>query len=175
VEIILPHRVTYQIDGRASVADVVEALLGTEQLLRETIPLLEGCAPGLTIEKIAITVERISQDSPLRQALYVALFAVFQKDFEKAVPMIAEKLFGLGIPPEYNPVLTIASVSFCFSALKRSTTKLVPRRLRAALESTWMVQLRNSQKKLASLSRSSAKSWKRATVRVGPGSSRNPP
>ena len=110
MEIILPHRVTYQIDGRASVADVVEALLGTEQLLRETIPLLEGCAPGLTIEKIAITGERISQDSPLRQALYVALFAVFQKDFEKAVPMIAEKLFGLGIPPEYNPVLTIA---FC--------------------------------------------------------------
>jgi hypothetical protein len=66
MEIILPHQVIYQIAKSASVADVVDSLVGTEQLLRETLPLREGVVDGLTIERIQISVRDISQESPPR-------------------------------------------------------------------------------------------------------------
>ena len=57
-EIYFPHEVVYQVEGPATVAEVVSALLGAEQLLRETAPLLEGCVDGLTIERIQVSVRR---------------------------------------------------------------------------------------------------------------------
>lgn len=113
-EIIVPHTVVYEIDRPASVADVVSALLGAEQLLRETVPLLEGCIDGLAIERIQISVREISQQSPLRTALFAALVVVYQKDLEKAVPSIADKLFGVDVPEHYTTALTLA---FCLLLL----------------------------------------------------------
>jgi hypothetical protein len=109
-EVIFPHDVVYEIEQPASVADIVAALVGTEVLLRETGPLLEGCIDGLTVERIQISVRRISQESPLRAAFFAALVVAFQKDLEKAVPLIAEQLFGTHVPESYNTILTLA---FC--------------------------------------------------------------
>ena len=109
-EILLPHVIVYDLERPASVSDVVSALLGAEQLLRETIPLLEGCVNGLTIERIAISVRHLSQGSPLRAAFYVAIVFTFQKDLEKAVPAIAEQILGTHVPADYNTILVLA---FC--------------------------------------------------------------
>jgi hypothetical protein len=109
-EIVLPHEVEYELGAPATVSDVVAALLGTEILLREVGPILETCIEGLTVEHVQVGIRRISQDSPLRIAFFTALVLAYQKDLEKAVPAIAEQLFGLHVPESYNTVLTLA---FC--------------------------------------------------------------
>jgi hypothetical protein len=109
-EVFLPHEVIYEVERPVPIADVVASLLGTEQLLREMALLLEDCIPGLTVERIRVSVRHLSQESPFRQAFLVALLLVFQPELEKAVPIIAEQLLGMKVPAHYNTVLTLC---FC--------------------------------------------------------------
>ncbi|MEJ0074647.1 MAG: hypothetical protein WDO17_04230 [Alphaproteobacteria bacterium] len=109
-EIIVPHRVVYYVEQPVPVADVVSALLATEQLLRETAPLLESCVPGLTIERVGISVRNLSQESPFVQSLIVAIYALHQKDLDKAMSKLAEQFYGAPVPEAYNSLLSLAFV-----------------------------------------------------------------
>ena len=77
----IPHQVVYETPELASVSDVIEALRGTELLLLETGPILESLIPGLEISKITVSVEEISQRSPLNKIFWASIFITFQKDF----------------------------------------------------------------------------------------------
>lgn len=110
MEIIVPHRIVYRIERPASVDDVVSALVASEIILRESVPFLAECVDGVTVERIRISVSRISQESPLIFGLLAAIVTVFQKDMEKSVPIIVENFFGAKLPQEYTAPLTIA---FC--------------------------------------------------------------
>lgn len=106
----IPHRVVYATEYPVSVADVVASLLASEQLLRETIPLLEECIPGLTIEAINISVRQVSQESPLVQSLIVAIFALYQKDLDKAMPRVVEDFLGVKVPESAGTLLSLAFI-----------------------------------------------------------------
>lgn len=110
MEIRVPHQITYDVPAAVTVAEVVESLLGAEALLREIAPLLEGCIPGLHVEKIDVSVRSISQESPLKEIFWGALFLTFQKDLEADVPKIIEDLFGVQVPDHYDTIVTLA---FC--------------------------------------------------------------
>jgi hypothetical protein len=97
MEIRVSHKIEYQVERGVPVADLVASLLATEQLLRDTAPLLQECFPGLTIEKIEVSVGEISEGS-LRELLFVTLFAAFQKDLDKDVPAAIEQLTGAHVP-----------------------------------------------------------------------------
>jgi hypothetical protein len=109
VEIRVPHRILYEISDAAPVADVIESLLGAEALLQEIGPLLEGCIPGLHVEKIQVSVRSISQESPLKEIFWAALFITFQKDLEADVPKIVEDIFGVHVPDQYDTIGALSS------------------------------------------------------------------
>ncbi|MGI8567647.1 MAG: hypothetical protein ACR2KT_00410 [Methylocella sp.] len=69
----LPHQFVYETEDPVPVSDVVASLLAAEQLLRELALMLEGFIPGLSVEKIEVSVQEIRQGS-LKEILAVALF-----------------------------------------------------------------------------------------------------
>lgn len=110
MEIQFPHEFVYETAETADIADVIASLLGAEQLIRETAPLLQGCLQGVSIQKINVSVRSISQESPLRETLFVAMFLVYQKDLEHGVSVLSEQIIGSPIPAEFK---TIATIAFC--------------------------------------------------------------
>jgi hypothetical protein len=139
VEIIIPHEVLYRLDRPVAVADVVEALLGTEQLLRESGPVLADLISGLTVEQVRISVRHISQESPLRTALFAAIVFTYQKDLEKAVPAIAEQL-GLHITAAHHTIITLLFCLLLFygaeSIYTQVSKKAFSKRIREQFDST---------------------------------------
>src|SRR5665213_3150897 len=106
-ELIIPHSVTYQFDGRASVQDVALSLIAQEKLMRDAISVLEGCVDGLSIESVRISVRTVAQESPLKEILAAALVITFQDDLEKGVNALAVALTGQSIPPHYQGLVTV--------------------------------------------------------------------
>ncbi|MCI0430424.1 MAG: hypothetical protein L0210_07780 [Rhodospirillales bacterium] len=110
MEIRIPHQVVYETPDAVPVADVIESLRGVQQLFDQMPPLLEGCFRGLTIERIELSVQQISQESPLKEIFWAAIFFTFQKDLEKEVPDFLEKL---GAPVAVHDYDTLVTVIFC--------------------------------------------------------------
>jgi hypothetical protein len=75
METSLNHFVEYDLDGISSVAAVAESLLANERLAKEAALLLEALIPGLVIEQTTVSVKRVVQESPLKEAFVVALVA----------------------------------------------------------------------------------------------------
>jgi hypothetical protein len=107
VEVRLPHRIVYETDGLVSVADVIESLQGADNLLRHLAPMLEGCVPGVTVESIGVSVQEISQQSPLKELLLTTLVITFQNDLTKEVPKLIDHLFGAHVSGQYDSIVTI--------------------------------------------------------------------
>jgi hypothetical protein len=112
----LPHEVYYEITERVSVSDVIDSLLGIEDLLTEVGPLLEACVPGLVVERIEVDVREISQSS-LKELLWAAIFVAYQTDLEKDVPNLLENLFGTKVGHEYPTIVTILFLLLTFYGL----------------------------------------------------------
>jgi hypothetical protein len=109
----LPHEVLYEIKDSITVEDVIESLLGTQEILREMGPLLEACIPGLIVERIEISIREISESS-LRELMWAAVFVSFQQDLEKEVPNLLEHLFGTKIGHEYPTITSILFLLLLF-------------------------------------------------------------
>jgi len=112
----LPHEVYYEITERASVSDVIDSLLGIEELLTEMGPLLEACVPGLTVERIEVSIQEVSQGS-LKELIWAALFVAYQTDLEKEVPNLLENLFGIKTGHEYPTIVTVLFLLLTFYGL----------------------------------------------------------
>jgi hypothetical protein len=140
VEILVPQRFVYGTAEPAPISDVIASLSAAETLLHSTGPLLEGLIPGLTIDRIDVSVREISQESPLREILLATLVATFQKDLEKDVPPILEKLTGIKIPDHYDSIVALGfcvllfyGVDFVYTQVNRSAFS---KRIRDGLDGT---------------------------------------
>jgi hypothetical protein len=110
MEIRVPQIFVYETEEAVPVADIVTALLAAEQLFRDTAPILECCFPGVTIERVSVSVKEIAQNSPLREILYATVFLTYQSDLEKDVPAVIKSLTGSTVPDHYHRIVTIV---FC--------------------------------------------------------------
>jgi hypothetical protein len=102
----LPHEIYYDTKEPVSVPDVIESLLGTESILTEIGPLLETCIPGITVERIQVTIKEITEGS-LKEVVWAAIFIAFQSDLEKEVPDLLQELFGTKIGHDYPTITTV--------------------------------------------------------------------
>lgn len=114
MEIPFAHNITYDIDERPDAEEIAISILSNKFMLEEAAFILEGALDGLAIERVKVTVKSISQNSPLHESFLVALFLVFQKDLEKAVPKVVLDLTGMKIPEEYTTLLTVGSCLVAF-------------------------------------------------------------
>ncbi len=116
MDIRLPHQFIYETESPVPVSDVIASLIGAEQLLRELTPLLEGLIPGLSVEKIEVSVQEINQGS-LKEILTIALFVAYQNDLEKDVTALLSKLTGTPIDQHYNTLITVMFMLMAFYGL----------------------------------------------------------
>ena len=107
MEIRLPHEVTYDFDGRASVDEVARSLLAQERLVHDAVSIIAGCFPGLEISETKVEFVSVSQESPLKEILAAAVLLAFQDDLETEVPDLIQKLTGADIPDQYDTLVTV--------------------------------------------------------------------
>jgi hypothetical protein len=126
VETSLNHFVEYDLDGISSVAAVAESLIANERLAKEAALLLEALVPGLIIERTNVSVRRVVQESPLKEAFVVALVATFQPKLEHDLPTIITDLTGVVVPEHYHTVLSLFVMIIAVYGISKAIDLLFP-------------------------------------------------
>lgn len=125
MEVCVPIHIEYDTPATVPISDVIDSLVSIKMLIEEGGQNIGLIVPGLTVEKININVRSVSQESPLREILFVSLFLVFQKDLEGEVPPLIEKLTGLNIPENAETVVSLSFLLVTFYGLAYAKELLV--------------------------------------------------
>jgi hypothetical protein len=108
MELRVPIQFTYEIDERATVAEVAKALNAQEKLFREAILVLEACFPQLEVDQGPVVVRQVSQDGPLRHRLEGLLLAAVQEGLMDDMPVdLIQTLFGVDVPDSYDSFVSV--------------------------------------------------------------------
>lgn len=103
----VPISIVYDTQGATPIGDVIAALQATELLVQDAVSLLPSLISGVNIELRSVNVQRISQESPLKEIIFAAIWVTSQKDLEAGVTTLAEQAFGLEVPSDYETLLTL--------------------------------------------------------------------
>ncbi|WP_323797056.1 hypothetical protein [Nisaea sp.] len=114
MEISLPHQVIYDTEEASSVSDVVDSLLATEQAAKEAAVIISGLIDGFRVRRVSISVNHISQKSPLRELFTVALLIAYQDDLNAAVPKGIEEMLGVDLPGDHSTLITVVTLVVLF-------------------------------------------------------------
>lgn len=133
-EIRLPLSITYETKGATPVSDIIEALRATDDLARDTAALLPSFISGLQVNKSSLNVRILSQESPLREAFFLALLITYQDDLRSEVPPMIEDLFRVTVSDKYDTIATLVFLTVVFygtglaiDAVKKMVTSSLPR------------------------------------------------
>lgn len=107
MDLVIPHSVTYDFDGRASVSEVAKSLVAQEKMVRDALAILEQVFPNLSFEKPTVSVREVTQSSPLRTYLTTAVIAVYGQELGEDVPDILDTLFGMDVPDGYDSIVSV--------------------------------------------------------------------
>lgn len=107
MNLTLPHSVVYTTKGDVPVAVIAKSLIAHEQLIIESMKILECCAPGLQISAVKVRVGELTQQSPLKELFLVSLVVAFQEDLQQEVPDLIQKLTGLDVPDSADTLVTV--------------------------------------------------------------------
>lgn len=136
MQIVLPHKVEYLVEGTVSVEDVIGTLQAQQRLIADFGDLLETVLDGITVEKVELRVRSIKSGS-LTEAFFVALFLAYQTELQDEIPAMIESLLGVAISDEYDTLVTVGVLVLIYYganyAYKRLTDHLGSERLAAAL------------------------------------------
>ncbi|WP_157619376.1 hypothetical protein [Skermanella stibiiresistens] len=105
-ESVFRHIIEYPDNDGITLSDIAATLVAHERMLPIVASILERSIDGLKIEKIDITIEKIQKGS-LSEAFFVAIFAVFQKELDKEVPEVIERITGFSIDERYDTIVTV--------------------------------------------------------------------
>ncbi len=108
MDFAVPSEVTYDFDGRATVAEVAKALISQDKLFREAMRIIEAAFPEVTIEQITVNVREVVQESPLRQLVEAVIIAAMEPELSKDMPPdILNTLFGINVPDSVDSWVTV--------------------------------------------------------------------
>jgi hypothetical protein len=133
-EVHLPLSITYETEGITPVEDVITALQATDAITKDAVSLLPSFIEGLRIEKSSLNVRSLSQDSPLREIFFLAVFATWQGELEEEVPKMLEEMFSITVSDDYDTITTVVflvvvfyGVGMAIDAAKKMVTPSLPR------------------------------------------------
>jgi cell division protein FtsB len=104
----VPFEVHYLTPGTVPIEDVIDGLLAAKLLIEEGGYNLSNLVPGLHIEQVSVIVRSITQESPLREILFAAIYLTTQKDLEREVPAMIELLSGTQVPENFKTIVTLS-------------------------------------------------------------------
>lgn len=107
MDLEIPHSVTYDFDGRATVEEVSKSLLAQEKLVREAFAVLDELFPNLTFGATRIEFREASQNSPFKTALYAIVAASYAPALGEDVPDLLNTLFGVDVHNSYDSVVSV--------------------------------------------------------------------
>ena len=107
MERVFHHEITYDFDDDASIEEITASLLANARFVRDAIAVIEACHPSLEISECRVRLVSLSQESPLKELLAVALVLGFQSDLEEEVPDFIKALTGIEVPDQYDSMVTI--------------------------------------------------------------------
>lgn len=133
-ELRLPLSITYETEGVTPVEDVITALQATDALTRDAVSLLPSLIDGLKVEKSSLNVRSLSQESPLREIFFLAIFATWQSKLEEETPQMIEDVFKITVSDYYDTIVTVVflivafyGVGMAIDAAKKMVTPSLPR------------------------------------------------
>jgi hypothetical protein len=114
MRIELPFSVEYGTPEVVPIGEVIDSLISIRTLIEEGGGNLPHFVDGLAVEQVEIYVRSVSQESPLREVLFVAMFVAFQKNLEKEVPEMIQQLTGTHVPEQFHTLITLAVMIVLF-------------------------------------------------------------
>jgi hypothetical protein len=142
MRIEIPFEIRYETPNTVPIEDVIDGLISAKLLIEEGGYNLAHFVPGLQIEQVQVSIRSVTQESPLRELLLVALYAATQKDLEKEVPALFELVTGAPVPEQFKTLLTLSVLVAVFYGISYakdlithiSTDSAVKRQLSALVE-----------------------------------------
>lgn len=122
-ETVFRHRIEYPDNHGITLSEIAATLVAQEKLIPIAVEALERIYPGLNIEKVSIKFE-YAETGSLKEGLYVAILATFQKDLEQGVPDLIKYLTGYTVPDQYKTLVTVLSILFLYFGMKITYEKI---------------------------------------------------
>ena len=110
MQVDIPLKIVYDTPDRVPIGDVIDSLVALRQILDEGASNLGVFIPDLTVQKVQVTVRRITQESPLQEIFLVTLFLTFQKELEVEVPQAFEAITGISVSDKYDTMLVLSAL-----------------------------------------------------------------
>ena len=82
--------------------------------MQDASSLLPSLIEGLHVEKCSLNVQRLTQESPLREIFLISLFLAFQDDLEREVSTVLEDLLNITVSDDYDTLVTVALLAIAF-------------------------------------------------------------
>lgn len=126
MDISIPHRVIYDFDGRATVAEVARALVAQERLVRDALGVLEKIFPELTFDAPRVEIRAVSQESPLRTHMEAIAVAAYAPALGEDMPDLLNALFGIDVPDRYDSIVSVLVLLIAIWGIDWVREKLFP-------------------------------------------------
>nr|WP_010400595.1 hypothetical protein [Paracoccus sp. TRP] len=104
-EIRIPVSITYEVSGVTPVSKVIDGLRASEAAIKEAAGLLPSFLPDVAIQSISVGVQRISQQSPLREVLIAAIVLAQQEHMGEFIAPYAERIYGQAVTEPTSEML----------------------------------------------------------------------
>lgn len=106
MDFVIPHDVTYDFDGRATVMEVAKSLTAQDKLFREAMRVIEAAFPDVDVESLTVVVREISQNSPLRHRLEGIVIAAASPGLTMPEDIL-NTLFGIDVPDSIDAWVSV--------------------------------------------------------------------
>ncbi|MER9748425.1 hypothetical protein [Mesorhizobium sp. M0140] len=107
-----PHRIEYE-NGSASIGEVIENLKAQKKLLEEGVKFLDAALKNFEVDDVKIRVLKVGSGSLITEFL-ILVYGTYQTDIHDAVAGGVEEMFGAHIPPDYEPIVTLATLAVTY-------------------------------------------------------------
>lgn len=122
-EVVFKHSLTYPDATHPTLTDIANTLIAHERLARLVGEFLDKSLDGTTVEQVRIDL-RSAEIGSLYEHFLVALFVVYQKDFEKEVPEVIEALTGYKLDERFDTLVTVSILLLLFWGARYVTARV---------------------------------------------------
>ncbi len=136
---VFSHEIVYDFDDAATIEEVAASLIANARFVHDAIAVIDACHPNLEISESKVRLASLSQQSPLKELLTVALVLGFQGDLEEEVPDFVKAITGIDVPDQYDSMVTVFVMGVSLYAALKLVDRVTKGRKRVKLQEAYRV------------------------------------
>lgn len=141
MEIQFKHHVEYLTQSDVPISVVAKSLLANERFIHEGLQLFGDIFEDLEISSVSVRVSELNNASRLKEILAGVLFLTYQKDLDKEIPEIIEKLTGLEVPTNMDTLVTVLVMITAVYVISKAVDRLFPGKEAKELKEEYLIKL----------------------------------